>query len=64
MSGDAIFDMGDALKRRVPPGLKFAGNQPLGGVDHLVAAGGQGGVVTRFLKFPAERLPDLGVGLR
>jgi len=28
------------------------------------AAGGQGSVVTRFLKLPAERLPDLGVGLR
>src|SRR5882757_7251569 len=63
MSGNAILDMGDPLKRRVPSGLEFACNQTLGRVDHLVAAGGQGGIVTRFLKFPAERLPDLGVGL-
>jgi hypothetical protein len=29
--------VGDPLQRRVPPGLEFAGDQPLGGVDHLVA---------------------------
>jgi hypothetical protein len=42
--------MGDPLQRRVPPGLEFACDQTLGRVDHLVAAGGQGGVVTPFLK--------------
>src|ERR1700675_3908305 len=63
MPSDAVLEMGDPLQRRVPPGLEFARDQPFGRIDHLVAAGGPGGVVTRFLKLPAERLPDLVVGL-
>jgi hypothetical protein len=62
--GNAILQMSDALQRRVPAGLEFARDQTLGRVDHLVAAGGQGGVVTRLLKLAAERLPDLIVSLR
>src|SRR5437660_895767 len=61
---DAILQVGDPLQRRVPPGLEFAGDQPLGRVDHLVAAGSHGGIVTRFLKLPAKRLPDLVAGLQ
>src|SRR6266567_3423240 len=63
MPSDAILEMGDPLQRRVPAGLELARDQTLGRVDHLVAAGGQRGVVTRFLKLPAERLPELVVGL-
>lgn len=63
MPRDAILEIGDPLQRRVPPGLELARDQALGRINHLVAAGGQGGVVTRFLKLPAERLPDLSIGL-
>ena len=62
MPSDAVLEMADPLQRRVPPGLEFARDQTLGRIDHFVATGGQGGVVTRFLKLPAERLPDLLVG--
>ena len=63
MPGDAILQMSDPLQRRVPARLEFARDQTLGRVDDLVAASGQGSFVTRFLELPAERLPDLVVGL-
>jgi len=63
VSGDAILKIGNPLQRRVPPGLEFARDQPLGRIDHFVAAGGQRGVITRFLKLPTKRLPDLAIGL-
>ena len=63
MSGDAILEMGDPLQCRVPAGFEFARDQTLGRIDKLVASGGQGGVVTRFLELQAQRLADLVVGL-
>ena len=64
MPGDAILNMRDPLQSCVPAGLEFAGHQTLGRVDDLLTAGGQGGLVARFLELPTERLPDLVVGLR
>ena len=39
---DAVLQVGDPLQRHVPQVFVVAGDQPLGGVDHLVAAGGDG----------------------
>ncbi len=64
MPGDAVLEIGDAFQRRVPPRLEFARDEPLGRIDNLVAACGEGGAVTGFLEFPAQRLPDLVIGLR
>src|SRR5580700_9370835 len=55
--------MRNALQRRVPASLEFACNQPLGGINELIAAGGQRSLIPRFLKLAAERLPDLVIGL-
>jgi hypothetical protein len=55
MPGDAILDMGHLLQRRVPAGLELARDQTLGRIDELVAAAGQGGLITRFLKLAAQR---------
>jgi hypothetical protein len=58
-----ILGMSDPLQRRVSAGFEFARDQTLGRIDELIAPGGQGGVVTRFLEFPVQRLPDFVVSL-
>jgi hypothetical protein len=63
MPSDTILDMGDPFQRRVPAGLKLARDQTLGRIDEFVAAAGQGGLITRFLKLAAQRLPDVVLGL-
>jgi hypothetical protein len=55
--------MRDPLQGCVPAGLDLARHQTLGWVDDLLTAGGQGGLVARFLELPTERLPDLVVAL-
>ena len=63
MPGDASLNMGHPLQRRVPAGLELARDQTLSRIDELVAAAGQGGLITRFLKLATQRLPDVVVGL-
>ena len=63
MPGDAILEMGDRSSAVFQRVSSSRATSRLVGSTSLVASGGQGGLVTRFLKLPAQRLPDLVVGL-
>ena len=59
--GDTIFEVSHAFKRGVPSTFELACHQPLCWINDLIAARRQRGFVARFLEFPAQRLPDIGV---
>jgi hypothetical protein len=56
-AGDALLELGDALERSIPSRLQFARNQPLGGINYLVATRSQRGFIASLLELSAQRKP-------
>ena len=64
MRDDLAFDFGDASERLVPARLKFAGDQPVGGIGGVILPeSAVGGIARRFeiaAKSLAHLIPPLG----